>query len=155
MSSYHIAQLNIAKMLAPSDSEVMAGFMARLDEINALADTAEGFVWRLQSEDGDATSIRAFDDDMLLVNMSVWENIEALHDYSYKTVHAELIKQRRDWVSKMEKPHLVLWWVAAGHIPSVEEAKEKLAHINEHGASPLAFSFSKRFTIENLLAVQS
>jgi uncharacterized protein DUF3291 len=154
MSNYHIAQLNIARMLAPTESEIMASFMARLDEINALADTAEGFVWRLQSEDGNATSIRAFDDDMLLVNMSVWESIEALHDYSYKTVHAELIKQRRDWFSKMEKPHLVLWWVAAGHIPSVEEAKEKLAHMEAHGASPLAFSFSKRFTIENLLAVQ-
>ena len=92
---------------------------------------------------------------MLIVNLSVWESIEALHDYSYKTVHAELIKQRRNWFSKMENAHLVLWWIPAGHIPSVEEAKEKLAYLQEHAASPLAFTFSKRYTIADLLAVQS
>jgi hypothetical protein len=133
----------------------MAGFANRLDEINALADEADGFVWRLQTEEGNATSIHVFDDDMLLVNMSVWENIEALRQYTYKTAHAELLKQRQDWFSKMEKPHLVLWWIPAGHIPSTDEAKEKLAYFEQHGASPLAFTFSKRFTVEELLAIQS
>ena len=81
MPAYHVAQINIARMLDTIESETMAGFVARLDEINALADAAPGFVWRLQTEDGDATALRVFDDDMLLVNMSVWETIDALHDY--------------------------------------------------------------------------
>lgn len=152
MPDYHIAQLNIAHMLAPIDSETMSGFVARLDEINALADTADGFVWRLQTDDGNATSIQAFEDNMFIVNMSVWESIEALHEYTYKTAHAQLIKQRRDWFSKMEKPHMVLWWVEAGHIPTTQEAKDKLVYFEAHGASPQAFTFSKRFSLEDFLS---
>lgn len=144
-NGYHIAQLNIGKTAGPMVSPVMAGFAARLDEINALADTAEGFVWRLQTEDGNATSIHAFDDPMVLVNMSVWESIEALHAYTYRSDHLELLRGRADWFHKMDGPHLVLWWVPAGHRPSVGEAKERLETLISHGPTPEAFSFAKRF----------
>ena len=154
MTKYHLAQLNIGRVLGAMDSEIMYGFASRLDEINALADTAEGFVWRLQTDEGNATSIHVFDDDMLLINMSVWESIEALHNYAYKTAHAELLRDRKQWFSQLGKPHMVLWWIEAGHIPTTDEAKTKLELLTEQGASPLAFTFTKRFTVEEMLAAQ-
>jgi len=154
MAQYHIAQVNVGRIVAPIESETMAGFVTRLDEINALADGTAGFVWRLQSDEGNATSIRVFDDDMMLLNMSVWESIEALQTYTYKTAHAELIKDRKQWFSKMDTPYLALCWVPAGHIPTTGEAKSKLEYLRQHGATPLAFTFTKRFTVEEMLAVQ-
>ncbi|MEO0598377.1 MAG: DUF3291 domain-containing protein, partial [Chloroflexota bacterium] len=97
-----------------------------------------------------ATALRPFDDDMLIVNMSVWESINALHAYTYKSTHVELIRDRKSWFSLMETPHMVLWWIPVGHIPTVEEAKQKLDHLNEHGATSQAFTFSKRFSPEDL-----
>ena len=154
MKKYHLAQLNIGRVLGTMDSEIMYGFASRLDEINALADTAEGFVWRLQTEEGNATSIHVFDDDMLLINMSVWESIEALHNYAYKTDHAELLRDRKQWFSQLGRPHMVLWWIEAGHIPTTDEAKTKLELLTQHGATPLAFNFTKRFTVDEMLAAQ-
>ena len=142
---YHIAQINVADALAEMDTEIMHGFVSRLDEINALADAAPGFVWRLQSEDGDSTTIRVFQNPLLLVNMSVWETIEDLKNYVYKSFHVELIRDREAWFSKMGKPHQALWWVPAGHIPTVEEAKKKLELIREHGPSKEAFTFGRPF----------
>ncbi|MCP3973457.1 MAG: DUF3291 domain-containing protein [bacterium] len=144
-NEYHIAQLNIGKTAGPMDSPVMAGFAARLDEINALADAAEGFVWRLQTEDGNATSIHAFEDPLLLVNMSVWESIDALHAYTYRTDHRELLRGRAEWFERYDGPYVVLWWVPAGHTPTVEEAKERLAKLTADGPTPEAFMFSQRF----------
>lgn len=142
---YHIAQINIAQALAEMDSDIMHGFVSRLDEINAIADNAPGFVWRLQSEEGDSTSIRVFEDNLLLVNMSIWESIEDLKNYVYKSFHVELIRDREAWFDKIGKPHQALWWIPAGHIPTMEEAKEKLDYIREHGPSPTAFSFGRPF----------
>lgn len=153
MPDYHLAQINIGRMLAPVDSDIMHGFTSRLDEINALADEAEGFVWRLQTEDGDATAIRPYDDDMMIVNMSVWETYEALHNYTYKTLHVELIKGRKDWFEKLSKPHMVLWWIPAGHIPTIDEAIAKLDALEAHGSTPHAFSFAKPVTVEDWLAM--
>lgn len=141
MSRYHIAQINIGRMRAPLESEVMAGFVSRLDEINALADGAPGFVWRLQSPEGNATYLRPFDDERILVNMSVWESVEHLKDFTFKTAHAELLKQRRDWFEHFEGAYAALWWVPAGHIPGIDEAKKRLAHLDEHGPSQFAFTF--------------
>lgn len=152
MVTYQLAQLNIARMLAPIDSEIMSGFVARLDEINALAEAAEGFVWRLQTPAGDATSLRPFDDDMLIVNMSVWESIDALHHYTYKTAHVELIRDRKAWFSVMGEPHMVLWWVREGHIPTVEEAKMKRDLLIAEGPTPQAFTFAKRFSVDEMVA---
>lgn len=140
---YHLAQMNIAKARDEMDSETMRGFVERLDEINVLADQSEGFVWRLQTEAGDATSIQAFDDPLLLVNMSVWESVEALKHYVYKSAHVELIRDRDAWFYKMIEAHQVLWWVPAGHIPSVEEGKQRLEYLEEHGVSLKAFTFAK------------
>jgi heme-degrading monooxygenase HmoA len=141
MSEPHIAQVNIARMRAPLDSDVMAGFVARLDEINALADGAPGFVWRLQTGEGNATYLRPYDDDRILFNLSVWESIEALKAYVYKTAHAELLRQRRDWFEQFDGAFAALWRVPAGHIPTIDEAKERLAHLHAHGPSDFAFTF--------------
>lgn len=141
MSRYHIAQVNIARMREPLDSEVMAPFVARLDELNALADRSAGFVWRLQTGDGNATYLRPYDDDRILFNLSVWESVEQLKEYVYKTAHAEVLRQRRDWFEHFDGAVLALWWVPAGHIPSIDEAKKRLAHLEEHGPSQFAFTF--------------
>ena len=144
-ANYHLAQLNIGRIRAPVEDPVMNGFMSRLDEINTIADNTPGFVWRLQTEDGNATSIHAFDDPRLLVNMSVWESIEALHTFTFRSSHRELLRSRADWFERYEGPFQVLWWVPAGHIPTVEEAKAKLERLTESGPSPAAFTFKDRF----------
>jgi len=140
---YHLAQINIAQALDSMESETMKGFVDRLDEINTIADNAPGFVWRLQSEDGDATAIRAFSNPLLLVNMSVWENIESLRAYVYKSFHVELIRDRDAWFDKMLQAHQALWWIPAGHIPTIEEGKLKLDHLQKHGPTETAFTFAK------------
>lgn len=145
MTQYHIAQVNIARMLAPLEDPIMAGFVADLDRINALADAAEGFIWRLQTEEGDATALRIFNDDMLIVNLSVWESIERLFDYTYKSAHAGVLRQRKAWFSKLDQHHLAMWWIPAGTLPTTETAREKLAYMDQHGVTPLAFNFRQRF----------
>ncbi len=143
MNRYHLAQINIAKARAEMDSDVMQGFVSRLDEINALADDAPGFVWRLQSEDGDATSIRVFDDPLLLVNMSVWEDLESLKEYVYRSLHVELIKDRDAWFHKLAAAHQALWWIPAGHTPTLEEAKTRLDILDRSGPTTEAFTFAR------------
>ena len=145
MSSFHLAQVNIARSVAPLDEAVMAGFVARLDEINALADGSPGFVWRFQTEAGNATAVRPYADERILVNMSVWETLEALRQYVYRSAHAQLIARRQDWFHKFEQPFLALWWVPAGHVPSVLEGRARLEHLQAHGDSPEAFSFKRSF----------
>ena len=145
MDKYRIAQINIARAKNEMNSEEMKGFVERLDEINSIADKSEGFIWRLQGDEGNSTTIKAFDDPMLLVNMSVWRDMESLKNYVYKSVHVELIRDRDAWFTKMADAHQALWWIKAGHIPSVEEGKEKLNYLQEHGVSKTAFTFSKYF----------
>lgn len=141
MTKYHIAQVNIGRIRAPLEDHVMSGFVARLDEINALADHSPGFVWRLQSTAGNATYLRPYDDDRILINMSVWETVESLRRYVYHTAHAELLHQRQEWFEKFAGAYAALWWVPAGHIPSVDEAKKRLAHLDSHGPTQFAFTF--------------
>jgi hypothetical protein len=124
----------------------MAGFASRLDDLNALADGSPGFVWRLQTPEGNATYLRPYpDDERLLVNMSVWEDIESLKAYVYHTGHTEMIKQRREWFEKFESVFVALWWVPVGHLPGVDEAKKRLAHLEKYGPTPFAFTFQKPF----------
>jgi hypothetical protein len=145
-SSFHIAQINIGRVLAPIDDPLLAGFVARLDDINALADTAPGFVWRLQTAAGNATAFRPYgDDDRILMNLSVWETPEQLREFVYRTAHVEVMRQRKSWFERFDGPYLALWWIPAGHIPSIEEAKERLAHLQTRGESAHAFSFAKVF----------
>lgn len=144
-SKVHLAQVNIGRVKAPLDSPTMAGFVARLDEINSLADSSPGFVWRLQTAEGNATYLRPYDDDRILFNLSVWETAEALQAYVYRSTHVELLRQRQEWFTKFEGVYLALWWVPDGHRPSVDEAKKRLAHVAEKGATPFAFSFREMF----------
>jgi len=145
MAGHHLAQLNIARMLAPLDSEQMAGFVQALEPLNALADAAPGFVWRLQTEDGDATAIRPYGDDMMIVNLTVWESIETLADFAYRSDHRAVMVQRRKWFERMAEAFTVLWWVPAGHRPPVAEAKERLELLRRTGPTPEAFTFRKPF----------
>jgi hypothetical protein len=146
MSNFHLAQVNIGRMKAPLDSPVMAGFVARLDEINALADGSPGFVWRLQTPEGNATYLRPYDDDRIIFNMSVWESAETLKDYVYRTAHAQLLRERKAWFEQFESAFLALWWVPAGHIPGIDEAKKRLEHLDAHGPSQFAFTFKSLHT---------
>lgn len=141
--AFHLAQVNIARMRAPLDSPAMAGFVARLAEINALADAAPGFVWRLQTDEGDATYLRPYEDDRILFNFSVWESVEALREYVYKSAHRELLRDRKSWFEQFDGASVALWWVPAGQVPSIDEAKARLAHLEQHGPSEVAFTFKE------------
>ena len=152
MQDWHLAQANIARAVAPMDDPAMADFMAQLDTINALADRSPGFVWRLQSGSGNATDIAVTDDPLVILNMSVWESVDALFDYVYRTAHTPVMARRREWFEKPSKPHLVLWWVEAGHRPSVEEALTRLEMLAERGPTPDAFTFKQRFPAPELAA---
>jgi hypothetical protein len=150
--THYIAQLNIASMVAPIDSETMAGFVARLDEINALADSYDGFVWRLQTEDGDATALRPYEDERIIVNMSVWESVDVLFDYVYKSTHVELLKSRKEWFSHIKDFYMCMWWIPAGTIPTPEEAKHRLDYMQNNGITPYSFTFRQRYTVDEMLA---
>ena len=145
MSNYHLAQINIGRILAPIDDPLMADFVSQLPPINALADSTPGFVWRLQTESGDATSIRIYEDEMVAVNMSVWESMDALKEYVYKSAHYGVVRGRKRWFEKFDGPYMALWWVPAGHIPTPQEGQERLEHLRAHGESEYAFSFSRPF----------
>lgn len=145
MTGHHLAQFNIAQAKAPLDDPLLADFMARLDEINALAEDSPGFVWRLQSDSGNATDIRAYDDPRTLINMSVWDSPKALFDYVYKSGHGKVMARRKEWFERFDGPYVVLWWVPAGHLPTLEEARDRLVHLERHGPSAHAFTFKQRF----------
>ncbi len=139
MAEFHLAQINIARMLAPIDDPLMSDFVAQLPPINALAEESPGFIWRLQSEGGDATSIKVYEDDMIIINLTVWESLEALRQYVYKSAHSGVMRDRRRWFEKFDGPYYALWWIPAGHRPDPQEGKERLEHLREHGDSPHAF----------------
>jgi Domain of unknown function (DUF3291) len=143
--TFHLAQVNIARMRAPLDHPLMEGFRSQLERINAIAEESPGFVWRLQTADGDATALRPFEDERILVNMSVWESLETLRRYVYEGPHLGLLRARREWFLPYEGPMLALWWVPVGHVPTVDEAKAKLSELGERGPSPSAFTFRSLF----------
>ena len=145
MTRYHLAQINIARAVADLDSPLMAGFVSRLDEINALAEKAKGFVWRLQSDAGDATAIRAFDDPRTYINMSVWETPEDLKNFVYRSAHVELIRDREAWFSRLSEQHQAAWWVPAGYRPAPEEGRDRLLKLREQGPSAAAFTLARPF----------
>lgn len=146
MAAYELAQLNIGVIKGPMDSPLMADFAGNLDRINAVAEASPGFVWRLQTEEGDATAIRPFDDnENMLVNMSVWRDVAALNTYVYNSAHVELMRRRREWFEPMSEAFVVLWWVPRGHRPSVEEAIARLDTLRAKGPTAEAFTFRKAF----------
>ena len=147
----NLAQVNIARMKAPLESPELEGFVARLDEINALADRSPGFVWRFQGSGGNATYLRPYDDDRILFNMSVWQDVASLKAYVYGSAHRELLRDRADWFTRFEGAYVALWWVPIGHVPSVGEAKDRLARLASQGPTPHAFTFQQQFPADAAL----
>ena len=158
----HLAQLNIARLLAPLDDPRLEGFVSNLDRINGLGDASPGFVWRLQTDEGDATALRPFPDPDIIVNLTVWDSVEALREFAYKGEHLAVFEQRRQWFEDRVEAMVVLWWTPDGHIPTVEEAKDRLDFLRRHGPSPWAFTFAQveppllieRATVDDQVAAQ-
>jgi hypothetical protein len=146
MVDCHLAQANFAHMRGALDDPVMQGFVSQLGYINSVADKSPGFVWRLQSETGDATAIRVFDDELILFNMSVWESTGSLFDYVYHSDHGQAFRDRRNWFLPLERPTLILWWIPKGSLPSVEEAVAKLEHFEKQGPGSDVFTFKNQYS---------
>jgi hypothetical protein len=145
VSGHHLAQFNFARLVAPLEDPRIDGFRLELDRINALAEAQPGFVWRMVGEGDTATDIRAFDDDLVLVNASVWQSAEHLAAFVFRSEHRAFLRQRRDWFEAIDEAYLVLWWVAAGHRPDLVECLERLSALQQCGATPHAFDFRTRF----------
>lgn len=146
---YHLAQLNIARFLVPSDDPANADFVGALDRVNAIAESHPGFVWRLVGEGNDALDIRPFDDPNMAMNMSVWRDLDSLAEFVYRTpAHREIMRRRAEWFEKIET-YIALWWIPAGHRPTVQEATEKLRLLESLGPTPAAFTFKKPFPSPN------
>jgi hypothetical protein len=143
--TYHLAQVNIGVLRAPITSPEIAGFVEQLEPINAIADGSPGFVWRLQTEAGDATSIRAFDDQSVLINMSVWRSLEELRDFVYRSAHVDVLRRRGDWFERLSDAHLVLWWLPTDRLPTLEEAAWRIELVRRHGPTAEAFTFRTPF----------
>lgn len=145
MAKWHLAQMNVGTALFPMDDPRIADFVNQLDEINALAEQSPGFVWRLQSDSGNATDIKLTDNPNFIINMSVWENADALFTFIYKSAHTEVMARRREWFARPVEMHMVLWWIEAGALPTAEEGLARLRHLNANGPSAHAFTFKQRF----------
>ena len=148
MTKFHLAQVNIARMAFSLDSAEMAEFVSLLAPINAEADASPGFIWRLQSEAGNATYLRPYDDERILFNMSVWSSLDALVEYVYRSGHVGVMRRRREWFARIETPSTALWWVPESHLPTVVEAKRRLEYLERHGPTPFAFTFRQQFPPE-------
>jgi hypothetical protein len=148
---YVVAQVNIGRLAAPLDSPQLADFVAGLDPVNAVADGAPGFVWRLQTEDGNATALRVFEQDAegadggILINMSVWETVEDLASFVYGEAHLAVLRRRREWFERLKDAYAALWWVPRGHIPTTVEAEDRVKHLRAHGPTPRAFTLKVHF----------
>ena len=141
----HLALFNVARLRAPMDDPLIDDFRDNLDPINALAEDSPGFVWRLQDESGNATGIYPYGDELVIPNLVVWESIDALADFTYRSGHREFLRRRRDFFEAHELPYLCLWWIPEGTVPTVDEAVERLDHLRAHGPTPTAFTFRHRF----------
>src|SRR5256885_10833486 len=142
MADHHLAQLNLARLRAPIDSPELDGFVARLPEINGLAGRSPGYVWRLRDESGDATALRPFAPDVI-VNLTVWESVETLRAFVYRSAHLEPMRRRREWFLPFDGPYLVLWWIPAGTLPALAEAGGRLEILRRRGPSPQALTLPR------------
>ena len=146
----YLAQLNIAEAIASMDSPQMADFVNNIERINSLAESKPGYIWRLTDEGSDNSySMKLFDSEFIVTNMSVWKDKESLFDFVYNTAHAEIFKRRKEWFTKMPEMHMVLWYINEGHIPDIEEAKERLQYLRKHGESAYAFTFKSLYRDED------
>ena len=145
MNRYHLAQINVGRVVAPLDDPKLAGFVERLDDINALADRSPGFVWRLQSDSGNATDIAVSEDPRFIINMSVWEDLDSLFAYVYRPDHRQVMAQRRQWFEKPAGAFMALWWLPAGRLPTAEEGLARVDLLDRAGAGAEAFTFKSPF----------
>ena len=146
MNQYQLAEINIARMKGVNINDpVMKEFVDNLDTINELAEKSEGFIWRLKDDSNNATNINPYNDEQVIINISVWESIEALEKYVYKSLHTDFLRRRKEWFQAFGKVYTAMWWIPAGQYPTVEEAVEKLDYLQNNGASPEAFDFRNRF----------
>jgi Domain of unknown function (DUF3291) len=148
----HIAQLNVGRAVAPLEAPQLADFMAWLDGINAIAEASPGFVWRLQGDSGNNTDLKVTADPLFIVNLSVWESIEALHAFTYRSEHRTVFARRYDWFERRETPNMVLWWLPAGTLPDVSDALGRLRRLADLGPTPEAFTFKEPFVAPEALA---
>jgi hypothetical protein len=144
MSAFQLAQINIGRILHPLEHEAMRDFVENLDPINALAEQSPGFVWRLQTEEGDATDIRVFEEEDILLNMSVWEDVESLRRFVYQSEHVQFLRRRKEWFAAM-KVDLALWWIPAGTLPTPQEGRRRIEILEAQGPTARAFTFSQTF----------
>lgn len=141
----HLAQVNIAKGRGLLHSRVMASFVAETAEVNREAEAAPGFVWRMKGERLNALALQVFGDPLLVINLSVWESLEALRTYTFSAKHREIMRRRREWFDRMDGPHLALWWTPEGTQPSPQDGRDRLEHLAAHGPTPHAFTFAQTF----------
>jgi hypothetical protein len=147
----HLAQLNIAKAKYSLDAPEIKEFVDNLEPLNNLAESSEGFVWRLKDEQGDATNIQAFSDPDIIVNMSVWDSTDALKNFMFRTHHRNFLRRKKEWFHNLAEDSYVLWWVPKGHVPTIEEAVEKLDFLRSNGDTPYAFTFKSNFTASEFI----
>ena len=146
MGNYHIAEINIARMKGVNiDDPVMKEFVDNLNSVNTLAENSKGFVWRLKADDNNATSLNPYNDEQVIINVSVWKTIEDLEHFMYKTFHTDFLKRRKEWFHTYGKVHTAMWWVKAGHTPAIEECIEKLHHLQVYGHSTFVFDFKNKY----------
>jgi hypothetical protein len=146
MRTYHLAEINIARMKGVDINDpIMKEFVENLDAVNQIAEKSEGFVWRLKDENNNATSLNPYDDEQIIINVSVWKSMETLEEFMYRTFHAEFLKRRKDWFTSFGKAHTAMWWIPAGHLPTLEEAVGKLDLLQKNGASQDSFDFRNKF----------
>ncbi|KGJ86763.1 DUF3291 domain-containing protein [Colwellia psychrerythraea] len=150
----HLAQLNIARAKYSLDAPEIKDFVDNLEPVNNLAESSEGFVWRLKDEQGDATNIQAFSDLDVIVNMSVWESTDALKNFMFRTHHRNFLRRKKEWFHNIAEDSYVLWWVPKGHIPTIEEAVEKLDFLRSNGDTPYAFTFKSNFTASEFVEIK-
>ncbi|MDX2214835.1 MAG: DUF3291 domain-containing protein [Oculatellaceae cyanobacterium bins.114] len=154
-ANYHLAQVNTAILRLPLSHPDAADFVAQINHINSIADADPGFVWRLRAEGSeDATQLRVFEDERILITLTVWRSLESLSNYVYGHAHAGIMRDRRRWFEKSDSPNLAMWWIPADHTPTVEEAKERLCHLQQHGSTPYAFSFKHPFAVTESVLVE-
>jgi hypothetical protein len=147
MNNYQLAQINIARIKGVDINDpIMKEFVDNLDKVNALAENSEGFVWRLKDETNNATSLNPYNDEQVIINVSVWESIEALEHFVYKTFHTDFLKRRKEWFQTFGKAYTAMWWIPSGQFPTVQQAIDKLDHLQKNGASEIVFDFRKKFS---------
>ena len=143
---YHLAQINIARMVGINiDDPIMQEFADNLDKVNALAEQSKGFVWRLKDESNNASAFNPYQDEQIIINISVWKDISSLEAFTYKTFHSDFLRRRKEWFVKYGEAHYALFWIEKGSTPSVEEAVDRLSYLQKHGPTERAFSFGRPF----------